>query len=130
MKSHISKKQLRDFGYLIAFCFPIIIGLIVPFIFGHDFKSWTLYVSLPSLILGVVKPSLLLYPYKFWMLLGKILGWINSRLILSMIFFLVLIPISLLMKIFGYDPLRKLNKDLLTYKEKKYNHKIDLTKIF
>ncbi len=130
MESHISKKQLRDFGFLIGFGFPIIIGLIIPFLFGHDFKSWTFYFAIPSLFFGLLKPGLLLYPYKLWMLLGEVLGWINSKLILSIVFFLILIPISLLMKCFGYDPLRKINKELHTYKEKKYNHKVDLNKIF
>ena len=106
MESHITKKKLREFGFLIGLLFPLLIGLIFPALRGHDFQLWTLAIAIPSIILGVIKPNTLLYPYKFWMKLGHVLGWINSRIILGMVFIVVLVPISLIMKIFGYDPLR------------------------
>ncbi len=130
MKESISKKQLRDFGSLIGFGFPILIGFIIPAFGGHSFRAWTLCVGLPSFILGILKPSLLFYPYKVWMKLGLALGWINSRIILGLIYFIVLLPISLIMKIFGYDPLRKKKSNKLSYRENKKNLDIDLTRIF
>ena len=129
-KSSISKKQLREFGFLIGIGFPIFIGWLIPAISGHLFKTWSLWVGIPSLLLGIIKPSLLFYPYKGWMILGLILGWINSRIILGLIFLLVLQPIALLMKIFGYDPLKKNKSNDISYKESKENHKVDLTRIF
>lgn len=130
MKSNISKKELRDFGILIGFGLPFFIGFIIPHLLGHSFKSWTFFIGVPILTLGIIKPSLLFYPFKFWMILGEILGWINSRIILGCIFFLVLIPISFFMKIFGYDPLKKINKDISSYRELKIDSKIDLNRIF
>tara|TARA_Y100000589_G_C27122381_1_gene617002 strand:- start:345 stop:737 length:393 start_codon:yes stop_codon:yes gene_type:complete len=130
MSSNISKKQLKEFGYLLGIGFPLIIGFLIPFIFGHGFRLWTLFIGIPSLIISIILPRFLFYPYKFWMLIGKVLGWINSRLILGLIFYLVLIPISIIMKISGYDPLKKIDKRVLTYKEKKYNKVIDLTRLF
>ena len=129
-KSSISKKQLREFGFLIGIGFPIFIGWLIPAISGHLFKTWSLWVGIPSLLLGIIKPSLLFYPYKGWMILGLILGWINSRIILGLIFLLVLQPIAFVMKMFGYDPLRKNKSNEVTYKEYKKNHKVDLTRIF
>ena len=129
-KSSISKKQLREFGFLIGIGFPIFIGWLIPAISGHLFKIWSLWVGIPSLLLGIIKPSLLFYPYKGWMILGLILGWINSRIILGIIFLLVLQPIALVMKMFGYDPLRKNKSNEITYKEYKENYKVDLTRIF
>ena len=130
MKESISKKQLREFGFLIGLGFPILIGFIIPAFGGHAFRAWTLFVGLPSFILGILKPSLLFYPYKAWMKLGLALGWINSRIILGLIYFIVLLPISLIMKIFGYDPLRKKKSNKLSYRENKKNLDIDLTRIF
>ena len=129
-KSSISKKQLREFGLLIGIGFPIFIGWLIPAISGHLFKTWSLWVGIPSLLLGIIKPSLLFYPYKGWMILGLILGWINSHIILGIIFLLVLQPIALVMKMFAYDPLRKNKSNEITYKEYKQNHKVDLTRIF
>ena len=64
------------------------------------------------------------------MKLGLTLGWINSRIILGLVFIIVLLPISVVMRLIGYDPLRTKLKELKTYRENRKNHKIDLTRIF
>ena len=106
MKVSITKKQLREFGFLIGFGFPILIGWIIPSIGGHAFRGWTLWIAIPFLIIGILKPRLLFYPYKGWMALGLALGWINSRIILGLVFLVVLQPIALIMKLVGHDPLK------------------------
>ena len=130
MKVSIAKKQLREFGFLIGFGFPILIGWIIPAIGGHAFKGWTLWISIPSLIIGNTHPSLLFYPYKGWMQLGHILGWINSRIILGLVFLIVLQPIALIMRFFNYDPLRKKKNNQKSYREMIKEKSIDLTRIF
>ena len=130
MKGSISKKQLREFGFLIGFGFPILIGWIIPAVGGYSFKGWTLWVGIPALILGLTSPRLLHYPYKSWMALGHVLGWINSRLILGLVFIFVLQPIAYGMRIIGYDPLRKRRKGEKTYRENRQDHHSDLTRIF
>ena len=127
---NLSKKTLREFGFLIAFGFPIIIGWFIPFIFSHSFREWTLWVGIISLMVTLIKPYSLYYPYKIWMKLGYILGWINSRIILGLVFILVLVPIAFIMKMTGYDPLRKKSNNNKTYRENNSNHKINLNKIF
>ncbi len=127
----VKKKKLREFGILIGFCFPLIIGWFFPFLTGHAFKSWTLLIGIISLFLSILDPYLLHYPYKVWMALAYILGWVNSRIILGIIFFTILQPIALIMKLFGYDPLRKkLQYDKKTYKEMNKDNTIDLNRIF
>tara|TARA_Y100000991_G_C21909508_1_gene321648 strand:+ start:524 stop:919 length:396 start_codon:yes stop_codon:yes gene_type:complete len=129
-QSSISQRQLRQFGFLIGIGFPVIIGWIVPAISGHLFRFWSLWIGVPLFILGILRPRLLFYPYQAWMKIGLALGWINSHIVLGLVFLLVLQPISLIMKLFGYDPLKKKKKNLLTFREIKENHKVDLTKIF
>ena len=130
MNETISKKQLRQFGLLIGFGFPILIGWLLPLLFRHEFRAWTLWVGIPGLILGLKAPSLLQYPYKVWMALGHILGWLNSRIVLGLVFILVLQPIAYIMRVIGYDPLRKRRKEEKTYRENRQNHHTDLTRIF
>ena len=130
MKRNIDNKILREFGFLISFVFPILIGWILPAFGGHSFRFWTLWISLPALILSLIRPGLLFFPYKAWMKLGHILGWINSRIILGLVFLIVLQPIAILMKFFGHDPLRIKKSNQKSYKEDKMNHKINLKKIF
>tara|TARA_Y100000991_G_scaffold207743_1_gene186094 strand:+ start:486 stop:881 length:396 start_codon:yes stop_codon:yes gene_type:complete len=130
MKNSVQKNKLRKFGILIGFGFPILIGWLLPVITGHGFRVWTLLVGVPLLILGILKPLLLLYPYEGWMALGVALGWINSRIILGLVYFLVLQPIAIVMKIMGYDPLKTKKNNEKSYREVKINHRINLKKIF
>ena len=130
MKETITKKQLREFGLLIGFGFPILIGWLLPSIFGHQFRAWTLWIGVPGLILGLTAPRLLHYPYKSWMALGHALGWINSHIILGLVFIFVLQPIAYIMRLTGYDPLRTIRKKGKTYRENRKNYKTDLTRIF
>jgi len=125
MKNKVLKKDLRNFGFLIGLFFPIIIGWLLAALTGHDFRLWTLWISFPSIILAIFMPRLLFYPYQLWMKFGYLLGWINSRIILGLIFFIILIPISFFMKLFGYYPLKNIEK-IKTYKEDKKNYVINL----
>ena len=130
MKEVITKKQLKEFGIIIGLFFPFFIGLLIPLLNGHSFRLWTICVALPFLIIGFARPQSLLFPYKLWMKLGFFLGLINSRIILGLIFFIVLLPISVFMRIFGYDPLKKKKLRKSSYRETNENHKVDLTRIF
>ena len=130
MKNKISNKQLRDFGYLIGFGLPLIIGWLIPSITGHTFRFWTLWVSIPTLLIGILSPRILRKPYQAWMRLGYLLGYLNSRIILGIVFIVVLQPIAFVMRLFGYDPLRSKKSNLLTFKENKEGSKVDLTRIF
>ena len=85
---------------------------------------------MPAGILGILSPGLLLYPYRAWMNLGHILGWVNSRIILGLVFLIVLQPIALIMRILGHDPLRTKKFAQESYREIKTNHKVNLKKIF
>ncbi len=130
MTNKISKKQLRDFGLLVGFGLPLILGWLIPSITGHAFRAWTLWISLPTLVLGIISPRILRKPYQAWMKLGHLLGYVNSRIILGLIFIAVLQPIAFVMRAFGYDPLRSKKSNLLSFKERKKGSKVDLTRIF
>ncbi len=130
MKKTISKKKLREFGLLIGLGFPILIGWLLPTLFGHEFRVWTLWIGVPGSLFGLTSPRLLYYPYKGWMALGKVLGWINVNIILGLVFILVLQPIAYIMRLKGYDPLRSKKKGEKTYRENRKNLNIDLNRIF
>ena len=130
MDKNISKKKLGQFGIIIGIGIPLIIGYIFPLISGHVFRIWTLFIGIPLFIIGIIKPSFLLLPYKIWMEIGFILGWFNSRLILGIVYIIVLLPISLIMKCLGHDPLRNKKNNLNSYREIKKGYKIDINRIF
>tara|TARA_Y100000991_G_C21753466_1_gene255664 strand:- start:191 stop:583 length:393 start_codon:yes stop_codon:yes gene_type:complete len=130
MKITNSNKELRSFGIIVGFFFPFLIGFILPLIMGHQFKSWTLLVGIPLLFLALISPKKLKIPYKLWMRIGNILGFINSRIILGLIFIIVMQPIALIMKIVGYDPLKQKWNNSKSYREYRKNDIFDLNKIF
>ena len=128
MKDTISQKQPREFGLLIGWD-PNLIGWLLPSIAGHG-------PSVDSMGRGTRVNSrtdgtpLLHYPYKGWMALGQALGWVNSHIILGLVFIVVLQPIAFFMRFTGYDPLRRRRKGEITYRENRQDHRTDLTRIF
>ena len=130
MTSLPTKKQLREFGLFVGILFPFLIGWLIPSLFRHDFRIWTLFVGIPLIILGLFAPNNLKIFYKKWMQLGNSLAFVNSHLILGLVFILVVQPISLIMKLFGYDPLKTKKQSLKSFREFRKDDKINFEKIF
>jgi len=55
---------------------------------------------------GLLAPSLLVMPNRIWWRVAQALGWINSRIILTLFFFLVLTPVGVVMRLCGHNPLK------------------------
>lgn len=123
-------KKLRNFGFIVGTIFPILLGWIIPTIIGEIFKSWTLLVGLPLIFLAIFSPRSLKYPHDFWISFGHYLSIINSHIILGIIYIFIMLPTSFMMKLIGYDPLRKRKSKLNSYKEIKEFSEIDLKRIF
>ena len=130
MSEVLSKKTLRDFGLLVGITFPILIGIILPLLTGHSIRIWTIFFSFPLIFLALFSPIMLYYPYKIWMKIGSILGYINSRIILGAVFLFILQPIALIMKLFKYDPLRLRKGNLSSYRELPTQKNVNLKRIF
>jgi len=66
-------------------------------------------VSLGTLLvlLGIIAPSVLVYPNKAWMKLAEALSFVSTRIILAFVYFLVLTPIGLTKRAMGWDPLHR-----------------------
>lgn len=58
-------------------------------------------------VVGIVKPGLLKPIYDAWMKFAAILAYVNTRVILSVLFYAVLTPFGICMRIFGKDPLSR-----------------------
>jgi hypothetical protein len=58
-------------------------------------------------VLGYFAPSTLQYPSDAWWRLATVLGWVNSRVLLSLMFFLLLLPVGLVWRLAGKDPLAR-----------------------
>ena len=96
----------RSFGIVFFVVFLIIATY--PLINGNELRLWSLIISLVFLFLGLVNSKILNPLNKLWFKFGIFLGKIISPLVMGIIFFLVVTPIGLLMRL--------LNKDLLNIK--------------
>ncbi len=59
------------------------------------------------LLLAAVAPALLAGPHRAWMRLARVLGAVNGFLFLSLLFFLVLTPLGVVLRLFGRDELKR-----------------------
>jgi len=108
----------RSFGIVFFIVFFII--ALYPLTYNEDIRIWSVIVSLIFLVLGLLNSKILNPLNKLWFKFGIFLGKIISPLIMGVIFFLVVTPIGLIMKLFGKDVLNlKYNKNESYWIEKK-----------
>ena len=102
------KSNNRSFGIL--FCIVFLLIAIWPLISSNPIRYWAIVLSITFLILGVVDSKLLSPLKDYWIKLGEILGKVIAPLVMSLVFFIILTPIGLILRIFGKD-LLKLKKN-------------------
>jgi hypothetical protein len=122
-KLNLDRKSLRKFASTMCIGFLALAGLLI---IRHKPSAAhiLIIISTSFLFLGVICPIVLKPVYIFWMKLAFVLGWINTRLILVVIFYLVFTPMGVIMRIFGADLLdKKISKDKASYWKK---NKVDV----
>ncbi len=100
----MAQRHERQFGFLFAAVFTL-----VAFWPLWPPRTPDLYWLLGAgawLTVALVYPKGLAPLYRAWMAFGHVLGWINTRVILGLVFFVVVTPIGLIMRLLGKDPLR------------------------
>ena len=91
----------RSFGILFSIVFLII--AIWPLLSVSEIRYWSLAISVIFLILGLIKSKILTPLNKIWFKIGITLGNLISPLVMGIVFFLVVTPTSIIMKILGKD---------------------------
>ena len=123
-----NKSSNKSFGIVFASVFLII--SLYPLLNNENVRIWSLIISLIFLILGLLNSSLLTPLNKIWFKFGILLGKIFSPLIMVAIFFFVVTPIGVFMRILRKDLLNlKFNKSS-SYWIKKEGSKSSMKKQF
>lgn len=116
----LSRHSLKKFGRTMCICL-FLIGTILFLKHKALFKIWW-FIGFLFLFLVQFSPLTLRPAYKLWMSLAFYLGWINTRIILFIVYYLIVTPIAITMKMFGKDVLNiRLEKQAGTYWMKKEN---------
>ena len=109
-----NKTSVRSFGILFAIVFLII--AIWPLINSAEIRLWSLLISTIFLILGLLKSKILVPLNNFWIRLGELLGKIIAPIVMLFVFFIIITPISFLVRIMKKDVLNlKFDKKLKSY---------------
>ena len=115
----LTPKQLRQFGMILAGGLILIFGLLIPWIKESPFNllSWPWIVGAFLLLISLAVPSALKPVYKVWMAFGGVMGFINTRIILGLIFLAIFTPVALALKLLRKDPMsRKLDAARESYR--------------
>jgi hypothetical protein len=116
MPSAITSKQLRSFGFTVGGIFALI-ALWPVMVRGEDPRWWAIVVAACLLVPAVVFPKSLVWVYKGWMAIGHVMGWINTRIFLGVVFYVIVTPIGMFRRWLGRDPMgRQLRPDLDSYR--------------
>jgi len=103
----INSQELRKFGITTGSIVAILFGLIFPWLFNFKLPYWPWIIFTVLVSWALIFPASLKPVYQNWMKFGNALGWINSRIILGIMFYLVFLPTAIILKILGKDPLHK-----------------------
>ena len=108
----------KSFGIVFAIVFFLI--ALWPIIKSDDIRIWSLIVSIIFLILGIMNSSILTPLNKIWFRFGIFLGNLIAPVVMGIIFFFVVTPIGLIMRLLGRDLIKlKKNNDSSYWIEKK-----------
>lgn len=112
------KRQHKDLLVIIA-------GLLLMALLFHK-RSWSPYLAYAAAAIGI--PSLLSpvvgrWVLKAWYGLSDVLGWVNSRILLTIVFYLILSPVALVSRLFRKDALHlKDNNEASLFRERQHTY--------
>jgi len=111
MKKNIKLPTNRNFGFV--FCIVFLLIALWPLLNENDVRIWALTISAVFFILGFFNSNLLLPLNKLWFKFGILLGNIVAPIVMGIVYFFVVTPTGLIM--------RMLRKDLLNLKKNNKN---------
>ena len=101
---HVEGSSDRAFGLVFAVVFLVIAGW--PLIHGEAVRWWSVGISAVFALVAFIRPTLLAELNRLWMKFGILLGKIVSPIALGILFYIVITPIGLMIRVAGKDPLR------------------------
>ena len=127
--SKINISSNRSFG-LVFFVVFLIVAL-WPLKYEEDIRLWSLVISIIFFILGVINSKLLTPLNKLWFKFGILLGSIVSPIVMGVVYFAVVTPIGVLMRLLGKDLLKTTKtKSISTYWMKRDKRQTSMKKQF
>lgn len=116
MAVQADRAQLRNFGLIVGGIFGAI-GLWPTIVRGGSTRLWMVGLAVVLVLPALVAPQALRLPHRAWMALGNALGWVNTRVVLGLIFFGLITPMGLVLRLTRRDPMRRtFDPNAITYR--------------
>ena len=106
MSNVASVKELRNFGLMVGGVFSVL-GLWPMLLHGELPRVWAIVTGGSLIVLGILLPRALAHVHQGWMWIGHILGWINTRILLSLVFYGLITPIGIVFRMMRKDTMRQ-----------------------
>lgn len=103
----LDKKGYRHFAFTFGGIIAGLFGLVLPWLFDFGYPYWPWVVLVVFSVWGALAPTTIEPFYKLWMRFGLLLNAVMSRIILGIVFYAVVLPTGLIMKLKGNDPMKK-----------------------
>jgi hypothetical protein len=103
---HTTKKELRQFGLVVGGVFSVI-GLWPVVVRAESPRLWAMIFGGLLIVLGSMVPQTLRQVHYGWMKIGHLLGSINTKIILGVIYYLLITPMGIVMRLMGKDSLHR-----------------------
>ncbi len=110
----LDRKGLREFGLVTGGVLAGLFGLVLPWLFERSYPLWPWVVGGVLALWGLVAPMSLRPVHYWWMRLALLLSRVTTPLILGLVFLLVFMPVALVMKLLGRDPMARRFDDRAT----------------
>ncbi len=114
--SHVSTEQSSEKSFGVVFSIVFLIVALYPLINSESLRIWALVVSIIFFLLAFLAPKILVLPNKLWFKFGLLIGSIVAPIVMTLIYFVTVLPTGLIMRLLGKDLLnQKLDKNAKSY---------------
>ncbi|MDH3537225.1 MAG: SxtJ family membrane protein [Gammaproteobacteria bacterium] len=103
----LDKAGYRKFGLTTGAIVAALFGALLPWLFEFDYHLWPWIFFAVFALVGLLFPLALQPVYYLWMRFGMVMNWINTRLILGLLFYGIFFPIGLFFRLIGRDAMRR-----------------------
>ncbi len=103
----LDRAGLRSFALTTSAILIVLFGLAIPWIFEFQYPLWPWYLGAGLSLAGLIVPMWLRPVYRTWMRFGLLMSKITTPLIMGIVFYLVLMPMGLVMRLMGKDPMAR-----------------------
>ena len=115
-RNKISIQQSSEKSFGVVFSIVFLIVALYPLINSESLRIWALVVSIIFFLLAFLVPKILVLPNKLWFKFGLLIGSIVAPIVLTLIYFVTVLPTGLIMRLLGKDLLKpKLDKNAKSY---------------